>query len=405
MVTRVSGFRPSLSTLPSAIAHALRRRLSRLPALFWLAYAVQLVFILFTMRYDFANPLAAARILLLLHYVLVIALALLPLPCAVGLFALHTVTFAVPGVYPAAQYMGVTLAMGVMGYLLPARRALPACAGLSVLWLAEHYARFGWEAVLNPFVGYTGQMMLACCIGLTLRLSERKAAAAQADKDAAMMRLTAEMSRRIHDDMTNDLSFMAAIARKHLDHAGSHSAPNANESDRNDWQTLFDRSQVAFSHVYRLIDSIPAFDSSVSDASPSATAESTPDLTTALTHRLATSEAELAALGIHGETRVIGHATPSPAVTTEVLGFVGELCTNLRKYCAEGDDVYSLIIRLSASSIDITQTNDIRRPGPLSLHTHGAGIRAYARSWERLGGTIHCHDDGESWIIHAAIAL
>lgn len=211
-------------------------------------------------------------------------------------------------------------------------------------------------------------------------------------RQITLFRRSNQLAIMMHDTLSNDLTFIAMLARRHQD--------DTNPDARRDWWNVFERSQRAFAQTHEII-ALLAGDPCAphgSDGTPYERIQVAIDQTS---H-------ELAALGYHGETVCDGvPCAVSPEAEHEALSLIRELGTNIVRHAAPGDDVYSLWVTLNADDIVIRQTNDIptsKQVPPLTeAERSGRGLAMHRDRITRLGGILRARREDGLWLVFASI--
>lgn len=272
------------------------------------------------------------------------------------------------------------------------------------------------------------ELLVATIIGLAIRHSYERAAMQrmranlelERERSARLRRDTA-LATRLHDSLTGNLSAVMMLAINEQEQA-------QDDSQRASWRRVADRMDASLGIAHEVIDILSGErveahddgdDTAAADAAASAGEHRVAHPITAgeLCRRLDTlldrRRAELDALGIHGQVSVAGPATPddsgaeiSADAAREALGLVGELCTNIRRHCAPGED-YACEVSIAGGAITVTQMNTrSRSAGHAVIAPSGRGLRLHRAAIERLGGTLSTGTEPDgTWLLRAVIPV
>ena len=215
---------------------------------------------------------------------------------------------------------------------------------------------------------------------------------ADARRTVAVMSRDMALATRLHDTVTNDLSYVITVA----------STRNLDTIDREERRTLdaiIERSQHAFAKTHEVIDVLSG---KAREPDPSHTPVS---LRRELEAVARVAQDRLRLLGLAGNVTVTGADAPEPIrpdVHEEIMGLVSEVFANLRRHCAPPAD-YTVIIRVQNDAFTLTALNTMSPKSTATSPTSGKGLLLHQSIIESIGGELTFHADHGSWTLRAQL--
>lgn len=296
-----------------------------------------------------------------------------------------------------------------------------AGAGALLVWTAAQPVSTMLAAIMSSMLG----MAVAALIGLSIRQSHADAEARKAEAEIAMQRdRIARLQRdnllasRMHDGLTNDLSYLMMLASHELSDVNGdndHTSADATADDdvrRAAWQQVATRTDAAFARAHEIIDLLRMSPSAEDDDHDPQRTYTRHDFTACLQQMIELERAQLAALGYRGlahiragEPDVQTAQTMPHAVTDETMRLTHELFANIRRHCAPTED-YSLEIVIGADAITIDQMNTTSGSvARVADARSGKGLQMHRHTLAAIGGELTVTRDDGLWLLHAAIPL
>ena len=273
------------------------------------------------------------------------------------------------------------------------------------------------------------ELLVATIIGLAIRHSYERAALQRMRTNlelerehSAQLRRDTALATRLHDSLTGNLSAVMMLAINEQEQ-------EPDTARRASWRQVADRMNASLGIAHEVIDILNGTraetrdgydaDTAAADAAASdgdhrvAHPMTAGELCRRLDALLSRRRAELDALGIHGQTSVTGPATPADSgaeisadAARETLSLVEELCTNIRRHCAPGED-YMCEMSIAADAITVTQMNtQSHSAGHTVIAPSGRGLQLHRATIERLGGTLHAGPEPDgTWLLRTVIPV
>lgn len=213
----------------------------------------------------------------------------------------------------------------------------------------------------------------------------------QAEQELAIQRRDNQLSRQIHDAVSNDLSRIIMLADSHRDD------PNYGE--------ITERAREALRQVHcviDLLDSHPATSSSTDNPTEVNTSETS--LHEAIKKECQHWDEELHQADFLGTSTVLGEGSLDKRREQCIRTTVQEAYTNILRHCSAHDDEYSMTIRISEAGVRIMQTNSCRH-GVQSVRgvPSGKGLKLHRDEVYALGGQfITSYEDG-TWLLNVYV--
>ncbi|WP_041473253.1 histidine kinase [Bifidobacterium breve] len=194
---------------------------------------------------------------------------------------------------------------------------------------------------------------------------------------------------QIHDSLTNNLSDISLMARIHIDD---------NIPDGDDWAIVLEHSQEAFTQVHDIIDILSSEDKD---------AKSETTFMVELRNLLDERCSHLHALGYEGDATIEGFCIKTTQEEKEeVLSLIKEICNNIQRHSLPHNGSFELIVRLSPSSMEINEMNDITAGSSLAaFEQSGRGLSLHSKRIQELGGELNYRSDDGLWVLYAKIPL
>jgi signal transduction histidine kinase len=240
---------------------------------------------------------------------------------------------------------------------------------------------------------------LAACVGIIWWLMrdracrrEREQELLRAAERTANLHRDIGIASRLHDSLTNDLSYiimMTDILSRDSDATSPH---------RSELESVHERAQEAFIHAHEVIGVLKG------ERSPSVRNEV--GAIPVLESTLKGIRSELQNFGFRGTfhidllDRKLG---VDDEILSEIVSLLGELSANIRKHCNPDQDSYEFRIGQGAGRISIMQMNTVSALPEKSSISSGQGLRMHGVLIELLDGTMQCSMEDGVWI--AAVTL
>jgi hypothetical protein len=313
-------------------------------------------------------------------------------------------------VYSAVASLFVYYSIHYAAAVLTGTSALLLIEGLS---LSAQHPTLRSEVLCATLVSILG-LVISALLGLGLKQWQENANAMRAKAEInaqreRMMHLQRDtlLASRLHDGLTNDLSYLMLLATDEADNADT-------PQQRATWHKVIVRTDEAFTKAHDIIDLLNSSSETVGDslADKWMTGQTSEIITTevfaeqlhAVTEQ---GKADIKELGYLGLTTVsvTGHNGIPQPVADETVNLINELFANIRRHCDTEED-YSLEVNLDNTAITVTQMNSLNRT---QHHTvigrSGRGLRMHHKSIKALGGGLTTASDGDVWMIRAIIPL
>ncbi|NMN00977.1 Two-component sensor protein [Bifidobacterium sp. DSM 109958] len=311
---------------------------------------------------------------------------------------------------------GTCVALAVMAQR--SGRLLELCAALIASYggvLLGRTLADGADAGIAP----ADMLMIVCAtasMGVSLLFRWRRESVRETEN--RVRREGLDRDRRIavqmHDALTNDMSYIAAVGERHADTESGEVADDVvNDAsvggDVDAWRSVIRRAQASSRSMHGIIRALAREDDTVAGDHASSETSSTTELTTLA----ALQERDLADAGFSGcvsvrDDRALPDVLP-PQVDDEVRSLLLELASNVRRHADRGCE-YRIVVTIRPSGVEISQSDavvvaDARTVPALADDRGGLGLAWHARRVIALGGTFdHSADDG-LWVLYARIPL
>lgn len=203
-----------------------------------------------------------------------------------------------------------------------------------------------------------------------------------------------QLAIAMHDTLSNDLTFIASVARRHRS--------DSDPAMRRDWQAVYQRSQQAFAQTHGIIDFLAG----------NAGSDGTKGHASTPYERMCSVVGQardgLAALGYGGEATVEGVvATIDPDAECEAESLIREIGTNISRHVTPDAHAYELYVTLTADAVTIRELNDIPSAGHAPRLTDaersGRGLTMHRARIAQLGGVLRTRADDGMWMTFARI--
>ncbi|OZG68318.1 sensor histidine kinase [Bifidobacterium eulemuris] len=323
-------------------------------------------------------------------------------------------------VYAITAYSAVSLLFANMPVAYPfgvlASTSLILAADYAVI--AMRYPALSGEVLSSVLLAVLG-LSVSAIVGLAIKQSHavidaRRLKAELAVKQERLARLQrdAALASRLHDGLSNDLSYLLMHAANEMDNAES-------EQQRAAWRSVIDRVDKSFATTHTIIDvlrvsaSARPTDEHPSDGTAGQTDHDGSIRTEAFIEQVNTAVArnttELDGLGFHGSNSLTAtrdrNALVDGSVADEALRLIDELFANIRRHCDTSED-YSCEIVIDGASIAITQMNTLRHSQHHAvIGPSGKGLDMHRSAAARFGGTLDTSHEDEVWITHVVLPL
>lgn len=202
------------------------------------------------------------------------------------------------------------------------------------------------------------------------------------------------IAARLHDTVTNDLSYVITVAT-------TRSLDSVSEEELRTLNAIAERSQDAFAKTHEVIDVLTVRDHRRNPAN------STLALQQELKSIANTEETRLSKLGLIGNTTVNDGSfstTIARQLHQEITGLVYEVYANLRRHCVPPAD-YTVIMNIQDSTFTLTAMNTLSEKTMPISQTSGKGLRLHQDIIKSIGGELTFQKDHDTWTIHAVIPL
>lgn len=203
------------------------------------------------------------------------------------------------------------------------------------------------------------------------------------------MRQKNRLAIQIHDSLTNNLSDISLMARVHTDE---------NTSYNDDWKIVLEHSQEAFMQVHDIIDILSSEDKDT---------KSETTFMVELRDLIDARCGHLHALGYDGDATIEGFCIKTtPEEKEEALSLIKELCNNIQRHSSPHEGSFELLVRLSPSSMEISEMNDITAgPELTACEQSGRGLSLHSKRIRELGGELNYRSDDGLWVFYSKIPL
>lgn len=346
--------------------------------------------------------------------------------CCTALLWFWSLAQFLPGFNGSPYFITVCSCVALLVANYPFISALSALGGSTVLLLLD-YAVFsardpsmGSELLSSILLAILG-LAISAVIGLSIKqnYTSTQAKRTQAEltlnrEHVARLQRDALLASRLHDGLTNDLSYLITLA--------ANEAETTDSRQRTAWSSVTERTQDAFTKAHEIIDIL---NNSPSDSStdPSTIDNSSyaSDLNKALVQNTETSlfleelrntvtdnAQQLEQLGYTGSTGVNAQhycRHINNRAKYEALQLVNELFANIRRHCDTRED-YSLHITVNEQHLTIIQMNSLEHSQRHQLFApSGKGLAMHRRTIQDMHGTLRTSAEDETWILQADLPL
>ncbi|NMM94343.1 histidine kinase [Bifidobacterium sp. DSM 109957] len=200
------------------------------------------------------------------------------------------------------------------------------------------------------------------------------------------------IARQMHDELTNDLTYIITVAETRL--------MDADGVEQETLNKLSDRAKDALDCAHQAIDMLRHKDYSSLDEQINNTTL-WDEIITGIIQR---NRLDLAQMGYNGTVSIQGIEYANSygkKVCDEVCSLLQELFFNIRKHCSRQDGDYSLSIEVNHTFLNIIQMNSIASIPSLTQSNRGLAIHRDIIG--RLGGTFTTSAEDGTWILKVAI--
>ncbi|MBT1176467.1 hypothetical protein JS532_02665 [Bifidobacterium callimiconis] len=359
---------------------------------------------------EYPAQLVATTVLTVVHILCLLVLPFHPLPMSVAIAVTYVGCAFLPDMSGASLFYGMWVALAAVGrygrsrwwWLMP-----PVIA--AVRWMVA--ARAG-----VPFGDYVILLMSFFVVYAFGRAMSWRAVAVQAEQDrlryererdrAEAMRRDARAASRIHDAVTNNLTYMAM----RLDYERSHSGNEEQHAALFD--DLYSRTIDTLGEVRTVINMLDGNDGNAEAGSSTATFSSCASFPEYARDVLDHGDRYLSQFGFVGDSTLIDNlptdrSTDADDVTREresaVIDLLRELYTNIAAHGAPSGE-YRVVVRRNHDVLSIDQVNDIAEHSLLPDKPHsGKGLSLHCTRFAALGGSVSTSAEDGTWILHATL--
>ena len=306
--------------------------------------------------------------------IVVFYMLLIPMPYQVGesMLAGFIVGFAV-----IFAYMNVGIALALL------------CASIAMLSLTSSV-----NVTVTMTATFTTSALAGYASKRQMEMAKEREALAEAKRESDTMLRNMEVASRLHDTVTNDLSYIIMVA----------STRALSTQDATEQQTLsdiIDRSQDAFAKAHEIIEVLSGVGRKQVASSQAV------ELRRELEAIANAEQMRLGQLGLTGTTTFSGIDTPvrvEQRNLEEIRGLFTEAFTNLRKHCTPPAD-YTIIADIHSDALTLTTMNSLNPSTHSSVPSPatGRGLVMHREIIESLGGTLKFANDQDTWTLHAEI--
>lgn len=215
---------------------------------------------------------------------------------------------------------------------------------------------------------------------------------AEAHRRVAAMSRDMALATRLHDTVTNDLSYVITVAS-----TGLMDAEDA--AHRQTLNAVIERSQDAFAKTHEIIDVLSNPEQRQDPQYPTYT------LRKELESGAEMEKGRLQRLGLFGSCTVHGVDTSlqiQPDIHEEIIGLASETFANLRRHCTPPSD-YIVIMDIQDHTFTLTSMNTMNGSTTPRLQTSGKGLRMHRDIIASIGGKLTFAPDHGTWTLHAEI--
>ena len=326
----------------------------------------------------------------LVYVLLCLAIPIHPRTCAVSVIVVFLVGVYMPGLRAESMLLGLAFAWGT------AFRFLPVTVGLSLALVSLPALFLGADS--DTAAASLILQLCACVAGYTCKQFDRSLQARERHvievKTSRELQQDMLFASRLHDRVTNDLSFITTTAITRLPRSGS--------DERQMLEAIIERARHAYDQTHEIIDMLNA----PRHGSEKGHGCTVFRLQNDLELILADQDEYLQQLGFHGTYDVRSsyiNGDVNPQAYLECTSVVREMCNNIRRHCPTGKD-YTIRLTFSRNAVNIVEMNTGRMSTKPRRHP-SKGLRMHRTIIESLGGSIHAAADGNTWIVRASIPL
>lgn len=359
---------------------------------------------------EYPAQLVATTVLTVIHILCLLVLPFHPLPMSMAVAVTYVGCAFLPDMSGASLFYGMWVALAAVGrygrsrwwWLMP-----PLIA--AVRWMVA--ARAG-----VPFGDYVILLVSFFVVYAFGRAMSWRATAIQAEQDrlryererdrVEAMRRDARAASRIHDAVTNNLTYMAM----RLDYERSRSGNDEQHAALFD--DLYSRTIDTLGEVRTVISMLDGNDGNTETGSSTATSSSCTSFPEHARDVLDHGDRYLSQFGFVGDSTLIDNlptdrSTDADDVTREresaVIDLLRELYTNIAVHGAPSGE-YRVVVRRNRDVLSIDQVNDIAEHSLLPDKPHsGKGLSLHCTRFAALGGSVSTSAEDGTWILHATL--
>lgn len=365
----------------------------------------------FSYQIDFHMVNVAAY---LVFSTLVILIPICPGVACTAIALLWSASQFIPGFEGSPYLITVYSAVALLFANYCLRLALPVIAAMMISFCAQ-YAMATSTGTNTENTNPSGillvvlGLLVASVIGSSIKQVSTNARVKEAEMQRTRehertdrMRRDAQLASRLHDGLTNDLSYLITVAHTEVSAA-------ADEQHRNTWQAIIARTDDAFDKAHEVIDILNRVSTENESAqfSNSMVTISGREATHQLDSALESGMRQLRSLGYQGSACIESPVIPPIAenVANELLWLVNEIFANIRRHCDPAED-YSVIITADDDSITIAAMNTMTYSQSHRLFgVSGRGLAMHQHTIESLHGSLRTGLADGIWSLHAEIPV